>query len=263
MTTLAPARIPFSLPLGSIVPSAVVAGKQHRRQHEPNHGEHEKRQLRCAALLRGKGRVVMRYKGADPDHLGLKLMEKKHILSKLFRGLAGGTHHKAAADFVTDLFQVCQTLFPVFQRQSCRMETGVMLRIRRFMTQQITVGAGVIKSPVAFVRTLSDRKSEGTVRVAVFYGPDDIREYFVGIVTVLAALQHEGTEAEPVALVAAGKDLLFRQAVAGSILVASPYPAVIAVVSAVISELYKPPQIDVSCRNAPPVSSGPFQRDNR
>ena len=63
--------------------------------------------------------------------------------------------------------------------------------------------------------------------------------------SVLAALQYESTESQPVSLLAAGTDLFFREPVAVSLRIAPSYAAIETVVFAITGYFDQAPDIDV------------------
>ena len=73
---------------------------------------------------------------------------------------------------------------------------------------------------------------------------DDSADFVICIIRILTTLQHEGTEAEPIAFSAAGQDFLLRQTVAFRKAVACADTAVVAVVFAVIGEFNQSADID-------------------
>ena len=76
-------------------------------------------------------------------------------------------------------------------------------------------------------------------------GADDSADYVIRIIRILATLQHEGTEAEPIAFGTAGKNFLLCKAVAFRKAVAGADTAVVAVVFAVIGEFNQTTDIDL------------------
>ena len=93
------------------------------------------------------------------------------------------------------------------------MKPAVMLRIIGFMAEQIPVRAGFIEPKVAFAGALADRKGDGAVGKLMPDLRDDLTEPVICKISVLAALQDEGAEAQPISQVAAGQDVLFCQPV--------------------------------------------------
>ena len=120
-----------------------------------------------------------------------------------------------------------------------------MLRIIGFVAEQIPVCAGFIEPPVAFAGSLADRKGDGTVGELIPDLRDDLTEPVICEVSVLAALQDEGAEAQSVSKIAAGEDVLFRQPVALRVGVAPADAAVVAVVFTVVCKFDQPADVDV------------------
>ena len=126
-----------------------------------------------------------------------------------------------------------------------RMEPAVMLLVVCLMAEQITVCPGVVEPFVAVIRTLSNRKGNGTVGELCADRGDDIAEPFIGKPSVFAALKDKCPESEAVSFLAAGEDIFFGEAIAQGVCIALADAAVIAVVAAVVRELDKSPDIDV------------------
>ena len=76
-------------------------------------------------------------------------------------------------------------------------------------------------------------------------GADYSADFVVCIIRILATLQHEGAEAEPIAFSAAGQDFLLRQTVALRTAVAGADTAVVAVIFTVIGEFNQTADIDL------------------
>ena len=113
------------------------------------------------------------------------------------------------------------------------------------MAEQIPVRAGFIEPPVACAGTLADRKGDGAVGELMPDLRDNLTEPVICEIPVLAALQDEGAEAQPISQVAAGEDVLFCQPVALCVCVAFADAAVVAVVFTVVCKFDQPADVDV------------------
>ena len=122
------------------------------------------------------------------------------------------------------------------------MQARVMLRVCRFVTQQVAVRARVIKALIAAARLFADRQGDGAVGVTLPDRRDDLTNAVVGIIRILAALQDKGAISQRVALGTAGKDLIPAQPIALDASVLCAQTTVTAVVFAVIGELDQPAQ---------------------
>ena len=111
---------------------------------------------------------------------------------------------------------------------------AVMNLIRRFMAQEVAVGASLEEALVALLGTLSDGEGNGAVGIGAFDGLDDIFQFILGKIAILPALKHKGAKAKAIALAAAFQDFLLGQAVAFGMGVAPADAAVIAVIFTVI-----------------------------
>ena len=120
-----------------------------------------------------------------------------------------------------------------------------MLRIRSFVAQQITVGACIEVCLIAGTAFFANGQCNGAVRMLLADGADNSADFVICIIRILTTLQHEGTEAEPIAFSAAGQDFLLRQTVAFRKAVACADTAVVAVVFAVIGEFNQTTDIDL------------------
>ena len=145
---------------------------------------------------------------------------------------------------ITYFLEVKQATLAVFQAHAGRMQLGVMLCIRCFMAQQITVGACIKVCLVAGTAFFADGQRNGTVGMLLANGADDSADFVVCIICIFAALQHESAKAEPIAFGATGQDFLLRQTVAFREAVAGADTAVVAVVFAVIGEFNQSADID-------------------
>ena len=77
------------------------------------------------------------------------------------------------------------------------------------------------------------------------YSADNSADFVIRIMRILATLQHEGAEAEPIAFGAAGQNFFLCQTVAFREAVAGADTAVVAVVFAVIGEFNQTTDIDL------------------
>ena len=119
-----------------------------------------------------------------------------------------------------------------------------MRRVGGLVPQQIAVGARFEVSLITFARFFADRQRHGAVGITLFDRSDDITDQIIGIIRILAALQHEGAVPQRVALFTAGQDLVLAQAVTLGVGVPSAQSAVQTVIFAVRGELDQPAQID-------------------
>ena len=112
-----------------------------------------------------------------------------------------------------------------------------MLCIRCFVAQQVAVGACCEIRLIAGTAFFADGQRNRAVGMLPADSADDRTDFVICLIKVLAALQHEGAKAKPVAFGAAGKNFLLRKAIALGKAVACTNAAVIAVVFAVVCEL--------------------------
>lgn len=105
---------------------------------------------------------------------------------------------------------------------------------------------------------LSHGKGDGAVRMLTFDRAHQMLNPFWSVKRVLPALQYEGAKTKLIALFAAAKNLLFGQPVTAGIWVGTADAAVIAVISAVVSELDQTADVDICAviSSAYSVSSG-------
>ena len=129
--------------------------------------------------------------------------------------------------------------------QSGGMEPLIVAAVICLMPEQVAVRARFPEDAVTLPGTLADGERDGAVRPAGTDRSDNVCKTFIRIPPVFAALEHKGTESQFVSVRAAVKDLFFRQPVALCVRIAFPDPAVIAVISAVISKLDQPPDVHV------------------
>ena len=109
-----------------------------------------------------------------------------------------------------------------------------MLRVIGLVPQKETVSPGFIQLLVAFRGAFPDRESDGAVWPAFSHRRNNIRQSFIREPAVFSALKHKGAETKDIALLTAGKDILFCQAVALCVRIALSYTAVVAVIFTVI-----------------------------
>ena len=125
------------------------------------------------------------------------------------------------------------------------MQAGIVRLVRGLVAQQIAVGPRVEQGLIALPAPLPQGKSHRAARTAPLDLPDDILQHLVGIEGVLPALEHEGAEAQPEALLRALDDLLSAETVAPDRLIGAAEAAVEAVVFADIREFDQPAQLHV------------------
>ena len=109
----------------------------------------------------------------------------------------------------------------------------------RFVAQKITVCTGLKVFFIALFRLFTDGKRDGTIGICFANSRHDLADTFIREIRVLTALQNEGAETERISLFAAGKDMLFLQAITLRAAVISADTAVVAVIFAVVRKLYK------------------------
>ena len=139
------------------------------------------------------------------------------------------------------------------------MKLFIVRFIRRLMTQQIPVSAGIEPRLVGLPAPLADRKRHGRVRVVLFQGPHDIRDHLVRIERVLPALKDEGAKSEFMSLVRAKKDLLLCETVPLALRVSGADTAVEAVVPAVVGKFDQAAQIYLIAVILRPADPGLFK----
>ena len=120
-----------------------------------------------------------------------------------------------------------------------------MLRICRFVAQQVPVGTGLPQPPVAVPAPLPHGKRQRAVGKLRFDGSHQGAEADVVVPGVLAALQHKGAEAQGISRFAAVEDLLLGHPVAVDVPIVPADAAVEAVVPAVVGKFNEPPQMDL------------------
>ena len=94
------------------------------------------------------------------------------------------------------------------------MEVGVVGGIGGLMAQEVAVGAGIAQAAEAVASPFAQREGDGAVGIPALDLLYQLAQHFVREPGVLAALQHEGAEPQPVADLAALQYLLRRQPVA-------------------------------------------------
>ena len=172
--------------------------------------------------------------GADAAHMRLEGLNEFQVLGQTGRSLVGRAYHKAAAHLEADVLQVLEALHPVCKGHGSGVELLIMRLVRRLVAEQVAVCPGVIEGLVICPRHLPQGEGHGAVGVVGFDGPKEPAHAGNGKGPVLAALENEGAKAQPVALGAAGENILVRQAVAVAVLVRPADAAVVAVVFAVV-----------------------------
>ena len=119
-----------------------------------------------------------------------------------------------------------------------------MLLIGRLMPEQITVRTGFAKRLVALPAPLPERKRHRAVRMPFLDSLYDPDHYFIRKMRILPALKNNRMQAEAVAFVGAGQNLLFREAVTVTFAVASSDSAVETVVFTEVADLDQSPYKD-------------------
>ena len=113
------------------------------------------------------------------------------------------------------------------------------------VAQQVTVGTSLAQTAVTLAVAFAHGECYGAVGVCLSQRGNDVAQHLVGVIGVFASLQHEGTESEAMARVAALQDLVAVQAVAFHMTVSSTDATVVAVVATDIADFYKSADIDV------------------
>ena len=131
-----------------------------------------------------------------------------------------------------------------------------MVRVRRLVAEQIAVCPGVVEGLVIRPLHLPQGEGHGAVGVVGFDGPKEAAHAGNGKGPVLTALENEGAKAQPVALGAAGENILVRQAVAVTVLVRPADAAVVAVVAAEVADLDETAGVDLCAVNRLPRRPG-------
>ena len=149
----------------------------------------------------------------------------------MFYSLSRRSHHKSAAGLIADGFQISETFPPVSKIHFRRVQTFVVIPVRSFVAQKISVRTGLKQFFVACPASFSDGKGERAVRVLFFSGAEYRNQLFISPVRIFAALQYKGAKAQTVAFFAAAKNFFRSQPVAFCICAAFADTAVIAVVA--------------------------------
>ena len=155
----------------------------------------------------------------------------------MFYSLSRRSHHKSAAGLIADGFQISETFPPVSKIHFRRVQTFVVIPVRSFVAQKISVRTGLKQFFVACPASFSDGKGERAVRVLFFSGAEYRNQLFISPVRIFAALQYKGAKAQTVAFFAAAKNFFRSQPVAFCICAAFADTAVIAVVFTVVGKL--------------------------
>ena len=83
---------------------------------------------------------------ADPNHLRTELFDEEYVFYQMIHCLPGASHHDARTRLESDSLQVVQTAEPVGERHALGMQCPVMLRIVRFVAEQVPVCSGPKKT---------------------------------------------------------------------------------------------------------------------
>ena len=113
------------------------------------------------------------------------------------------------------------------------------------MSKQVSVRSRFFPQSVCFFRMFSYRQCDRTLRIQRPYLPDNLRQFFICIIWILAALQHKCPKAKFIAIGTAVKYLLFRQTIALCISVAISNSAIIAVIPAIIGKFNQSTGINI------------------
>ena len=116
------------------------------------------------------------------------------------------------------------------------MKFPVMVFTCRFMTQKITVGSCLLICTITLLGFFSDRKCQGTVRITFFDPANQPDQFFIGVISVFSSLEYKGPKSQFVSLPAAGKNILFCQAVALGISVTAADSTIITVIFTVVGK---------------------------
>ena len=82
------------------------------RQHEAQKAQHVQSQLQCARLFPSKGGIPVGNEGAYAYHVGMKLLQKEHVLCQVPRLLKRRTNHKPGSCLEADGLQVKEAGLP-------------------------------------------------------------------------------------------------------------------------------------------------------
>ena len=162
--------------------------EEHIGEHEPDDAQQKHRQFQTARRFPAQGGVAVRNKGADAHHLRAEIMEEQQVLGKVPGGLAGGAHHEAAAHLIAKVFQIPEATHAVFQGQILRMQTGVVVGVRRFVAQEVSVRSRRPPPGVGFFRMFAHGEGDGAVGEFSLDGADDGLDALRGEFRILAAL---------------------------------------------------------------------------
>ena len=110
------------------------------------------------------------------------------------RVLSRRADHKTAANLISEFSQVEKAAHSVFVAHALRMEKGVVVRVCRFVAQEISVSTGGPQHFVAFEASFSQGQGDCAVRKLCFQTENKVAENFVGIKTVFSALKNESPE---------------------------------------------------------------------
>ena len=174
----------------------------------------------------------MRDKWTDPAHMRIDLFQKDQFLCQIFHRLIRRPDHETGSDLISKLFQIIQTFHTSVKTHFRRMQLFVMFLTGSLMPQKITVRAGFLQPPVAFIASFAERKSYRTVRMILLYIPYDRFHSFIGVPWILSALQHKSTESQLISCFRTIQDLFLRKTISFCITIGSSQPAVQTVISA-------------------------------
>ena len=113
------------------------------------------------------------------------------------------------------------------------------------MPQQIAVCACLTEQCIAFMTAFSQRKGDSTVGCDLLDAADHGHQTCIGEEAILTALQHKGLKTQLCTCFAAGKHIVFRQAVTLYIGISAADAAVKAVVFAVIGQFDQSTEINL------------------
>ena len=220
-------------------------GQQHVGVQQAYDGQQAQRQLHAAGALVLEGGAVGGDEGAYAHHLGTEVLYELQVLHQGVDGLPRRADHESRADLEAQVTQVVEALHAVVEAHLRGVEEGVVCGVGGLVAQQVAVGAGVAQAAEAVAAALAQREGDGAVGVLALDVLDEAAEHLVGEPGVLAALQHEGAEAQAAADGAALEDLLGGEPVAIDAGRAA-YAAVEAVVAAVVADFDQSAHEDIA-----------------
>ena len=183
--------------------------------------------------------VVLRHKGSQAYHLGLKLLNELYVLDNVVERLPRTPRHDAGANLVAQLFEPHEALQAVLERHLGRVKPAVVLGVMALVAKQVTVGTRLFKSRIHLPGPLAQRQRNGAVVPPLSYLAHQVYKPRRLVAGQLAALQHKGPETQVIALLAALQHLMGGEQVSLHRRVALAYAAVQAVVAAHVGELHQ------------------------